>query len=104
VSNQNKRQILKTAETRFKTIMIGSIARVEDYFGYLWAHGKDTPTERQEEFRALWDELRNEILNHGNFHIRKGLDEIEEWVDYNNERYEYKFIMNEKRRENNGRE
>lgn len=104
MSNQNKRQILKTAETRFKTIMIGSIARVEDYFGYLWAHGKDTPTERQEEFRALWDELRNEILNHGNFHIRKGLDEIEEWVDYNNERYEYKFIMNEKRRENNGRE
>jgi hypothetical protein len=104
VNNQNKRQILKAAETRFKTIMIGSIARVEDYFGYLWAHGKDTPTERQEEFRALWDELRNEILNHGNFHIRKGLDEIEEWVDYNNERYEYKFIMNEKRRENNGRE
>ena len=103
MNNQNKRQILKAAETRFKTIMIGSIARVEDYFGYLWAHGKDAPTERQEEFRALWDELRNEILNHGNFHIRKGLDEIEEWVDYNNERYEYKFIMNEKRRENNGR-
>ena len=104
MSNKNKREILKSAETRFKTIMIGSIARVEDYFGYLWAHNKGEPTERQEEFRVLWDELRNEILNHGNFHIRKGLDEIEEWIDRNNDRYEYKFIMNEKRRENNGRE
>lgn len=102
MSNKNKRQILKAAETRFKTIMIGSIARVEDYFGYLWAHGEDEPTERQEQFKVLWDELRNEILNHGNFHSRKGLDEIEEFIDSNNEHYEYNFIMNDKRRQNDG--
>lgn len=94
---------MQTAETRFKTIMIGSIARVEEYFGYLWAHGKDKPTERQEEFRVLWDELRNEILNHGNFHIRKGLDEIDDLLDINDSKYEYNFIMEDKRRKPNGR-
>ena len=83
--------------------MIGSIARVEEYFGYLWAHGKDNPTEREEEFRVLWDELRNEILNHGNFHIRKGLDDIHEIVDMQDRKYEYNFIMEDQRRDLNGR-
>jgi hypothetical protein len=104
VNNKHKRALLRAAETRFKTIMIGSIARVEDYFGYLWAHGKDSPTERQEEFRVLWDELRNEILNHSNFHIRKGLDEIDEMLEIDDSRYEYKFIMKDQRRDKDGRE
>jgi len=103
VNNKHKRELLRKAETRFKTIMIGSIARVEEYFGYLWAHGKDNPTEREEEFRVLWDELRNEILNHGNFHIRKGLDDIHEIVDMQDRKYEYNFIMEDQRRDLNGR-
>lgn len=102
MNNKHKRQLLNIAETRFKTIMIGSIARVEEYLGYLWAHGKDNPTERQEEFRVLWDELRNEILNHGNFNIRKGLDEIDELLDVSDSQYEYNFIMKDQRRKPNG--
>lgn len=73
--------------------MIGSLARVEDYFGYLWGHDSKQLTDQQKEFRALWEELRTEILNHGNFHIRKGLDEIDEMLDINDSRYEYKFII-----------
>ena len=103
MNNKHKRELLRKAETTFKTIMIGSIVRVEEYFGHLWAHGKDNPTEREEEFRVLWDELRNEILNHGNFHIRKGLDDIHEIVDMQDRKYEYNFIMEDQRRDLNGR-
>lgn len=93
-----KRFLLSSIETRFKTIMIGSLARVEEYFGYLWGHGKQELTDRQKEFKVLWDELRNEILNHGNFHIRKGLDEIEDILNEDDQRYSYKFIINDKNR------
>ena len=82
--------------------MIGSLARIEDYFGYLWGHGKDELTDRQKNLK-LWDELRNEILNHGNFHIRKGLDDIHEIVDMQDRKYEYNFIMEDQRRDLNGR-
>jgi hypothetical protein len=96
--NKYKKFLLHTVETRFKTIMIGSLARIEDYFGYLWGHGKDELTDRQKEFKNLWDELRNEILNHGNFHIRKGLDEVEDVLEANNNRYEYKFYVEDQQR------
>lgn len=94
-----RRFLYSTLETRFKTIMIGSLARVEQYFGYLWGHGEEELTDKQKEFRELWEELRTEILNHGNFQIRKGLDEVDEIMDANDNRYEYKFIMNNHRRE-----
>jgi len=92
--------ILSIAQSRFKTIMIGSIARIEDYFGYLWGHNQEELTDRQKEFKVLWEELRTEILNHGNFHIRKGLDEIEELLTVDDNMYEYKFIMNNRRKDN----
>lgn len=95
-----KKMILSIAQSRFKTIMIGSIARIEDYFGYLWGHNQEELTDRQKEFKALWEELRTEILNHGNFHIRKGLDEIEELLTVDDNMYEYKFIMNNRRKDN----
>lgn len=102
MNKKYQRDLLRKAETRFKTIMIGSIARVEEYFGYLWAHGKDNPTEREEQFRVLWDELRNEMLNNGNYNIRKGLDEIYEILDVNETKYEYNFIMKDKRSDQDG--
>ncbi len=101
--NKHKKFLIHTIETRFKTVMIGSLARIEDYFGYLWGHGKDNLTAREEEFRVLWDELRNEILNHGNFHIRKGLDEVDDILRVDDNRYEYKFyVEDQQRRSNNG--
>lgn len=97
--NHEKRDLIHKMETRFKTIMIGSLARIEDHLGFLWGHGSKEPlTEQQQKFLDRWDELRNEILNHGNYHLREGLEDIEEFFD-RAERYTYKFIINNDRRD-----
>ena len=97
---QDKRQLLNKMETRFKTIMIGSLSRIEDHLGFLWGDGNDEKlTEKQQNFLDIWESLRNEILNHGNYHLREGLDDIEDFFD-TAEKYTYKFILSN-RRENN---
>jgi hypothetical protein len=101
MQKNNCRQIINDVETRFKTVMIGSIARVENYFGYLWGHPeKDNITDKQKEFKQLWEELRTEMLNHGNFHIRKGLEDLEESLAREQDRYEYTFYVKDNNRRN----
>ena len=94
---QDKRQLLNKIETRFKTVMIGSLSRIEDHLGFLWGYDKNEKlTEQQQKFLDIWESLRNEILNHGNYHLREGLDDIEDFFD-TAERYTYKFIFNNRR-------
>ena len=50
--------ITEAIEKRFQTAMIGSLARVEDYLGFVWGHNKDTISVQQAENRQLWEELR----------------------------------------------
>lgn len=52
------------------TATIGSLARFEKYFGYLWGHGKENLTANEEHMLDLWEEARYEILNLGNQQIR----------------------------------
>jgi hypothetical protein len=94
-----QKQFIDNVETRFKTIMIGSLARVEDSFGFLWGHNSDNPTAKQLEFRTLWEDLRTDILNHGNFHIRNGVDDIIDFLQ-EEKRYTYQFYINNRRNDN----
>lgn len=102
-SQQNQRHMLNQLETRFKTVMIGSLSRIEDHLGFLWGHDKKTLTEQQEKFLNIWEDLRNEILNHGNYHLREGLSDLEEFFAYQakhnqNDTYSYKFYVNDNQR------
>ena len=45
----SQEQLLQNLEKRFKTLMIGSMFRFEQSFGYLWNHGHE-PTDQKEEF------------------------------------------------------
>tara|TARA_Y100000361_G_C10968908_1_gene242865 strand:- start:258 stop:572 length:315 start_codon:yes stop_codon:yes gene_type:complete len=95
--NQEKRELLNKLDTRFKTVMIGSLARIEDHLGFLWGHDKDQElTEQQKKYEIIWDDLRNEILNHGNYNLREGLEDVEEFFD-RADKYSYQFIMNNRR-------
>ncbi len=99
-NRHDTRHLLNQLETRFKTIMIGSLSRVESHFGFLWGHeGKDKLTPKQEQFLDIWEDLRNEILNHGNYHLREGLYELEDHLhktDRNDkDHYSYKFNIND---------
>lgn len=90
VINNKEVKLVKDLETRFKTLMIGSLSRFENSFGYLWNHGDDPKTDSQEEFRDKWEDLRTDILNHGNNQIRQAVDELLFYFE-NKDKYEYNY-------------
>lgn len=61
------------AETAVRTLMIGSIERIETKFGYLWGNEKEDAdiTEEDEEMYDIFMELRESILDYGNEQICK---------------------------------
>ena len=62
------------AVVAIRTLMIGSIDRIEDKLGDLWGHFKEEDeeiTEREEELYELFMELRESILDFGNQQICK---------------------------------
>lgn len=84
----NQHKLIHDIETKFKTTMIGSLARFEEAFGHLWEEeGPD-----QQEYLDLWEYTRNSILNNGNKQMRAALDELSSVVfgTYKT-KYTYKF-------------
>ena len=82
--------ILNDVETKFKTTMIGALARFEESFGHLWEEaGPD-----QQEYLDLWEYTRNSILNNGNKQMRSALEDLALALDGGSQhrtRYTYKF-------------
>jgi hypothetical protein len=94
----NRKGIINQISKRFQTTIIGSLARMEDNFGYLWGHNSDKElTEKQQEFADLWEYTRTSILNHGNNQMREAIDEVIDYIEKENELYKYHFIINNKK-------
>lgn len=94
--NNRDYDLLKDIETRFKTTMIGSLAKFEQYFGHLWENDSKSGLE----YEKLWDQTRNAILNNGNNQIRLALEDLSNHLITNSkpsnfkEKYRYKFYFN----------
>ena len=63
----------RLVESALKTLMIGSIDRIEQKLGHLWAHREDKTefTDEEEEMYELFMDLRESILDYGNEQICK---------------------------------
>lgn len=87
--NEQEKDLVKK---RFQTTMIGALHEFEKNFGYLWGHDKDLEelTDRQDEFRYIWENTRNNILNNGNDQLRKCLLDLGRNNSYKNT-YHYKL-------------
>lgn len=93
-NKHNKKGIINQITKRFQTTIIGSLARFEDTFGYMWGHNSDRElTEKQQEFLDMWDHVRTSILNHGNNQMREAIDEIIEHIEKENNMFKYHFII-----------
>jgi hypothetical protein len=68
----SKARLYKNSKKKIQTTMIGALASVEKYFGFLW--GKDSEEEEmtpeQEQLKMIYEEARSEILDKGNAQIR----------------------------------
>lgn len=86
MSNIDKDILMK----RFQTTMIGALYVFEENFGYLWGLDKDDDelTDKEIQFKNIWEETRNKILNNGNNQFRKCVADLEK---NNTIKYNYKF-------------
>jgi Mg2+ and Co2+ transporter CorA len=90
----SKKRLMKNIEKKFKTAMIGTLARCEEQLGFLWGHGIDAKflTTEQKRYRDIWDNLRTEILNHCNSQLRASMEEMLQYtINWN--QYKTDFIV-----------
>ena len=81
----NKDQLLENIEKRFKTTMIGALAKFEENFAYLW----ENDTINRERYEDLWEET--------NHQTRSALKELHQYLYGENtnfnQKYHYKFYF-----------
>lgn len=90
----DKNLAIEIATKRLETTMIGALSRFENIFGYLWGqhkHYNETLTDKEIYFENLWQDVRNNILNHGNQQIRAMQNDMNKHSDTTLIKYNYKF-------------
>lgn len=75
-----KNDIASSIQKRFQTSMIGSLARIEDYFGFMWGHNKELISIEESDNRQIWNELREEILDYSNYQMRCALTDLKHFI------------------------
>ena len=82
----SKNRLKELAIKKMKTCFIGSIAKFEEFFSFLWHTDEGELTEEQKYMLELWEKCRTEVLNNGNNQLRALLKEIDnqtiEWNRY----------------------
>ena len=77
-------ELIKAIEKRFQTTMIGSLARIEDHFGFIWGHDKEMISIEQSDNRNVWQDLREDILDHCNYQMRSTLTDLRKFLQEEN--------------------
>lgn len=84
-------------EKRMKTIMIGSLARFEENFDYLWNQSSNVNDRKY--FLELWQKTREDILDYGNNQIRLAKKDIGN-IEQKPYKYKYNYRFNIRREDN----
>jgi hypothetical protein len=86
MTNQEK-QLVENLHKKFQTTMIGSLARFEKVFGYLW----ENDTAEADKFLDMWEYARNSILNNGNKQARAAIEDLISFFNHDKLRVNTKF-------------
>lgn len=98
-ANYKKRstnRLLKIIQKKITTTMIGAISQIESNFGHLWGHGKMLRelSQSEQQYREIWNSVRNNILTNGNNQCRNIEKEINEYsIEWN--RHHLMLLMKE---------
>lgn len=71
-----KQRLTSIISRKFTTTFIGSLDIFEKYFGFLWKSEDGVLTPEQQSMKQLYEQVRTEILNHGNNQRRAAENEI----------------------------
>ena len=88
LEQRSKLRLKKDIKKKIETTMIGALASIEKFLGFLWGHDDSEPTPEQERLKEIYEELRSEILDKGNTQIRNSEAEVESYdVTWNKYHY-----------------
>lgn len=76
MDSESIQALISIIEKRFQTSTIGSLARVEKHLGFVWGHDKELISISESDNRNSWLDLREDILDHGNYQMRAALTDI----------------------------
>ena len=95
-------EIIHSLEKRFQTIIIGSLSRIEESFGFLWDNDQED-RGRESRYREIWKNLREDILDHGNYQLRLAIRDLEKDIRDRSEhfKYQYHFLINKGTKDDN---
>lgn len=80
MKQESVNKLTNNVEKRFQTTMIGSLARIEEYLGFVWGHNQDMLSVQQADNRQVWQDLRDDILDHCNYQMRGALTDIRKYL------------------------
>lgn len=95
--DSSKQRLVNNIVKKFNTTTIGSLAIIEETFGFLWGHGisYNQLDEDQKDWREAWSEARTKILDLGNSNLRASQSEISQYtINWN--RYVTNFVIKDK--------
>jgi hypothetical protein len=89
---KSKRQLSDNIKKKIETTMIGALSSIEKHFGFLWEN-PNISQEHSEKYRAMYNELRSEILDKGNHQLRNVDAELSNYT-IRFDGYDYYFTIN----------
>jgi hypothetical protein len=95
--NHRQNKLIKDTEKKCITIMIGALARFEEFFGHLWEKEGDAESDKLHD---IWQQVRGSVLNFGNHQTRLAVEDLYRYfLDHkpsSNGQYHYEFKLDKK--------
>lgn len=94
---ESHKKLVQSLSTFLKTAFIGALDHFERGFGKIWGFKKNGEnTEGEKKWKAIWEEVRNQILTNGNNQIRAMIKKLKEYkVRWRGKNYHFRVKENE---------
>lgn len=77
---ESKKMLSDAVEKNMKSVMIGSLAAIEEELGFLWSHNENTELSPEQVIvKQKFQQARTKILDNGNKYIRQSKEELDKY-------------------------
>lgn len=79
--DESRQKITECVNRHIRTTMVGAVAAVEHYFGFLWGLNEDRElTVEEQELADKFAELRSQVFDIGNLQMRNFAGELHQYI------------------------
>lgn len=91
--HKSKQKLSRNIKKKIETTMIGALSSVEKHFSFLWDN-ENISEEKRNQMKAIFNEMRSEILDKGNSQARNVDAELANYDIYmHKDYYDVSFLV-----------